>query len=252
MTRKTAFLSHLVFSVLVLSIVLSVTLILWYPYPYSRVTGTVYVLKILVAVYLIAGPLLTLILFKPGKAGLKLDMYLVAIIQSALLLYGTYTLYQERPYYLVFVQDRFELLARGDIDQGKIPDAALFTKLWARPIYAVASMPADVKEQQRILEETLFFGKPDIHQRPEYWSPYETHLDKVRKRARPIKDLLERYPDKAAVINIAIQNNNGGESLTYLPIMGKKEVFSLLLDGATWAPVDVVSVDPWAKPSSPK
>lgn len=252
MTRKKAFFVHLCISTLVIGGLLLLVLFFWYPYPFSLVAGIAKPLSILIGAYLIIGPLLTLILFKPGKAGLKFDMYLVSIIQSAVLLYGGYTLYQERPYYMVFVQDRFEVLAQGDIDLEGVTDPALLDKPWAQPIYVVALMPADVQEQQRILEETLFQGKPDIHQRPEYWHPYAAHLDKVSKRARPLEDLLERRPDEAVLINAAIRKSDNSESLAYMPIMGKRRVFSLLLESSGWTSVGVVSVDPWAKPSLPK
>ena len=250
MTRSKAFLIHLCISALAAGLILFLVRVFWYPYPYFEVTGVGSVLRILVCVYLILGPVLTLILFKPGKAGLKFDMYLVAIIQSAALIYGSYTLYLERPYYIVFVKDRFEVLAQQDMDEGQIKDPSLFTKSWTLPVLIVATMPADIQEQQRILEETLLEGKPDIHQRPEYWSAYAEQADQVNKGVRTLSDLLERRPDGAeAIYKVAGESNaDDVNRLIFAPIMGKQRVFSLVLDPLSLLPIAIIDVDPWGKP----
>jgi hypothetical protein len=247
MTRKQAFLIHLGISGLALVMVLALVFLVWYPYPFNVVTGVVNGLEIFIGAFLVLGPLLTLILFKPGKAGLKFDMYLVAVIQSAFLLYSSYTLYQERPYYIVFSQDRFEVLTYAHIDQEQITYAALLSKPWLQPVYAVASMPTDVQEQQRILEETLFEGKPDIHQRPVYWHPYSESFTEVSRGSRPLSDLLERRPDKATEIESLIEASDDGAELIYAPIIGKERVFSLVLDSGKMMPVGFIDVDPWKK-----
>jgi len=247
MTRKNAFLIHFLLSALVVGTVVTVVFIFWYPQLYFKVVGAAEVLMILIVVDLVLGPLLTLILFKPGKWGLKFDISMVVAVQLVALVYGVHTLYQERPYYAVFVMDRFEILALRDIDQSKISDPALQSKPWNQPIYVVATMPVDMKEQQRVLEETIFEGKPDIHLRPEYWSPYIDKAEAVSKGARSLDQLLERRPDMQDEINTVMQRSERSGELAYVPIMGRQRVFSLVLDTRTWMPVDVIDIDPWDK-----
>ena len=233
---------------MVVGTVVAVVFVFWYPQLYFKVVGAADVLRILIGVDLVLGPLLTLILFKPGKRGLKFDISMVVAVQLVALVYGVHTLYQERPYYTVFVKDRFEILALRDIDQSKISDPALHSKPWSQPIYVVATMPVDMWEQQRVLEETVFEGKPDIHQRPEYWSPYVEKAEVVSKGARSLSQLLERRPDMQDEINKVMRRSERSGELAYVPIMGRHRVFSLVLDTRTWMPVDVIDIDPWEKP----
>lgn len=41
------------------------------------------------------GPLITLIIFKPGKKGLKLDLATIAVLQVAALAYGTHVVFEQ-------------------------------------------------------------------------------------------------------------------------------------------------------------
>lgn len=251
MTRKKAFYIHSLLSGFIILVLLSVALLLWYPFPFSVVNGVWRELLIISGSFFVVGPFLTLILFKPGKAGLKLDMIVVSIIQSAVILYGSYTLYLERPYYAVFVVDRFEVVSEKDIDQTRIVDQALRAKPWGQLVFVVASLPVDVAERQRIMQEALFEGKPDIDRRPEYWSSLAQNPEKVSKAVRAMSDLLERRPDKAAEIYRVINESDGGEQSVYAPVVGKRRVFALVLDPLTFQPVTIIDVDPWARPVDP-
>jgi hypothetical protein len=245
MTRKRAFLSHFCLSALIVLTVLTVILLLWYPPPFLQIVGAFDVIKILIAVDLILGPLLTLILFKPGKKGLMFDMSMVAALQLCALVYGVHTLYIERPYYTVFVVDRFQILAERDIDKAAISNEAFLHKPWSQPIYVAARMPNDPKERSRITEEIFFEGKPDVHQRPELWESYAAAANQVSAKARPLTDLVEQHPGVADQVETLIQNN--GE-LVYLPVMGRKHILTMVLDAVTLRPIDVIEVDPWGPP----
>jgi hypothetical protein len=65
----------------------------WYPPPYFEVDGGWRILRILAGVDVVVGPLLTLILFKPGKPGLKFDMTCIALMQIGALVYGGTIIY---------------------------------------------------------------------------------------------------------------------------------------------------------------
>ena len=76
---------------------------------------------ILIGVDLVLGPLLTLIVYKQGKPGLKFDLSFIAAVQVAALIYGSYTLHSERPHFLVFAIDRVTLVALSGIDESSMP-----------------------------------------------------------------------------------------------------------------------------------
>ena len=116
MSRLQAFLVHLSLSAAVVGSGFAIVFFIWYPQPYFEVVGAWYLIRILFIVDVVLGPLLTFIVFKPGKPGLKFDLTVIALVQVAALMYGATIIYQERPYYLVFAVDRFELVARKDLD----------------------------------------------------------------------------------------------------------------------------------------
>src|SRR3982750_4022373 len=69
----------------------------WYPPPYFHAAGADVLVLLLVSVDLTLGRLLTLVVFKSGKRGLKFDLALIAIIQTAALIYGMSIVLVSRP-----------------------------------------------------------------------------------------------------------------------------------------------------------
>ena len=58
MTRSQAFLIHLFISAATVGIVFAVAYLVWYPTPYFEVAGTWYLLRILLVVNIVVGPIL--------------------------------------------------------------------------------------------------------------------------------------------------------------------------------------------------
>jgi hypothetical protein len=190
-------------------------------------------------------PLLTFLLYKPGKPGLVFDLCVVAFVQISALMYGMQVAYTERPYVTVFAIDRFEVLIQGDIDMQGVDPTLLEDHYWSGPAVFVARFPEDPKEHQQVIEETLFEGKPDIQKRPELWVSYDAASDDVFSRARPVRELMGNDSVADVELEALISANDQNVELVYLPIVGKQHVFSLILDPATRLPVGLVDVDPW-------
>lgn len=246
-SKMRAFLIHLSGSALVVGTLCAIIFFVWYPAPYFAVKGASGVLLVLIGVDLILGPTLTLILFRPRKPGLVFDLSVIVAIQLAALVYGTTAIYQERPYYLVFAVDRLEILAYKDVDSTMIEHQELRRKPFIGPILAVASLPEDQDGFQRLLEETVFEGKPDIERRPEFWSPYANRSDDVIARARSLAELLERYPEARTEISRLTETLDAEiDDLAYIPLVGREKSFAFVIDAETATPIDIIDVDPWS------
>ena len=246
-SKMHAFLIHFSGSALVVGTLCAVIFFVWYPAPYFAAKGASGVLLVLIGVDLILGPTLTLILFRPRKPGLVFDLSVILTIQLAALVYGTTALYQERPYYLVFAVDRLEILAYKDVDSSMIEYEELRRKPFIGPILAVASLPEGQDEFQRLLEETVFEGKPDIERRPEFWSPYANRSDDVIARARSLAELLERYPETRTEISKLTESLDAEiDDLAYIPLVGRETSFAFVIDAETATPIDIIDVDPWS------
>ena len=245
-----AFGIHLGISAGVVAAALGVVFLFWYPPPYFQVIGTWTVLRVLIGVDLILGPLLTLIVFRRGKPRLLLDLSLIAAIQLGALIYGLTVIYQERPYAAVFVVDRFEILTKGEVDLTRIPPA-LGSKPARGPLLVIARVPEDPAERMALIEEVLA-GKPDIEYRPQYWHPYALSVDTVLAKAKPLEELLPppNLDDTAAARAVLARYASTAARVVFLPIMGKAGPATLLLDSTSGHPLDAVAVRPW--PDAPR
>jgi len=248
-SKSRAFLSHLGLSTLIVGIVLAIVFVVWYPSPFFEVTGTSSVISILIGVDLIVGPMLTAIVFKPGKPGLKFDLSVIATVQLAALTFGVSVLYLERPYYMVFAVDRFYVLADKDLSLDGIPGEELadwIDKPFVGPLSVAAVRPEDAAARQQLLEETVFQGKPDIERRPEFWSPYDEHASDIFARASTLARLREGAPEFDDAIDKVVDAAGRGENdLGFLPLSAKKGDATAIIDRSDSSIVAVLDVDPW-------
>jgi hypothetical protein len=98
----------------------------------------------------------------------------------------------------------------------------------------------------RLVEETVFGGKPDIERRPEFWGPYVDGKEQILRRARPIADLQKQRPHAVAAIDrAAAQLGRAVDTIVFLPIIAKNRDMAMLLDTVTGMPLAVLDVDPW-------
>jgi len=247
-SKRRAFLSHLSLSTTVVGIVCAAIFLCWYPEPYFTVKGTWNALRVLVGVDLVLGPILTLILFRPGKRGLALDMAMIALIQLSALIYGVSVIYTERPYYTIFVIDRFEVLAKRDVSAAAVADTSFTAKPLIGPIIAVAERPSDPRELQRLMEETLFEGKPDIERRPELWRPFDQERAVVLERARPLGELAEQQPAvREQIESLYTSLGVAPDAIAYVPVVGTEGPLTMVIDRETALPVAALRIDPWAQ-----
>jgi hypothetical protein len=251
-SRPRAFLSHLALSAGIVAVVCALIFFVWYPDPYFQAVGTWNVLRVLVGVDLVLGPVLTLILFKPGKWGLKFDLAFIACVQLAALFYGVTVIYRERPYFTVFAVDRLMVHAYKDVDSTEWQDALesgrLQRKPWRGPLLVVATRPTDHAAYQRLIDETVFRGLPDIDRRPEFWNRYAQQAQQVVARQQPLATLRAARPQAAAAIaDVAGRLGLTEERLGFVPMIAKNRDVSMIVDAATGAPLEVIDVDPWIR-----
>src|SRR5690606_32812168 len=96
-----AALIHLGISAAVAAVASALLMGVWYPPPYFRAAGAERLLLLVVAVDVTLGPLLTLIVFKRGKPGLKFDLAAIGVAQLLALVYGFHVMLLSRPVFLV-------------------------------------------------------------------------------------------------------------------------------------------------------
>ncbi len=117
MSRWKASAVHFSISLVVFLGLLSIILFLWYPGILFSVGGGWAGLRIVFAVDLILGPLLTLVVFKAGKPGLKFDLSCIVVFQVVCMTAGMWVVYGERPIALVLAYDTFYSIGSDELLQ---------------------------------------------------------------------------------------------------------------------------------------
>lgn len=250
MNRIKAAAIHLMLSATVVGTLFAIIFLIWYPGTTFRIAGASHILLVLVGVDLVLGPMLTLIVFKEDRRLLRIDLTVIALIQLTALVYGAYTFYQERPYYMVFAVDRFNIVAEEQIDQSKIRYDELKQKPFADVLLVFAKKPEDPEEFQKFLFSVLD-GAPDLESRAEYWEPYAANIDKVIEKAQPIGEFEAKNETEQKRIDGAISKYQAEHpKLGVMPIGTLSEDIGMLMDLETGMPLAVLDVDPWkAKPA---
>lgn len=246
MTRFKASGIHFLASASVVSVIFALVFFVWYPGPTFQIAGARHIVFVLVGVDLILGPLLTMIVYVEGKWGLRFDLAVIVMVQLAALVYGSFTLYQERPYYMVFVVDRFNLVPEKHIDKSKLRFAELREKPFADVIKVFARMPEDSEGFQKFLDSVMFDGEPDMEGRPEYWEPYANGTDIILEATKPLVELkIASELDARRVRDAKEKYEKDYPRLGYLPLGTLTEDIGMLMDMDTAEPLDVIKVDPW-------
>lgn len=242
--KLVAFSIHLGLSLAVVGSFLLFLFLVVYTPPILRLEGGSAIALMVLAVDVSLGPLLTLILYRKGKWGLKFDMGMILTLQLAAFLYGAWTLYSQRPLYLAFTVEHFRIVPAADIDIGRLTVKELAPGLLSGPRLVYVVRP-EGDERQRIMFDALAGGK-DIQYYPEYYRPLEDHLDEVRKRSVRLERLAkERKPAAIAVEERLTALGLAKEQVLILPIVGHHKDGALLLDPATGAILGEVDAVVW-------
>jgi hypothetical protein len=245
MTRYRAASIHLAMSATIVGTVLAIVFLFWYPGFSFRISGAVNPVFVLVGVDLVVGPILTLIVYVHGKRGLKFDLFFIAAVQLTALIYGVYTLYSERPSYMVFAIDRVSLVAEKAIDRSLIAYEEILDKPVGEMQMVVARKP-EGEEYQTFLDSVMFEGQPDLEYRTEYWEPWESGKALVRASIKPLSAFEPADDEERDQIAKAIRKfGDDHPKLGMIPVGGIEDNIGMLMDIDTLAPLGVIEINPW-------
>lgn len=116
---------HLAISLIIFLILLVCITQYWYPGLLLEAANGWKAIGMIFGIDLILGPALTFIVFNPRKNSLKLDLTIIAIIQSAALIYGSWTIHQSHPIALAHVGSHFHIIYANAPFADEINDLAI-------------------------------------------------------------------------------------------------------------------------------
>ncbi|WP_133881892.1 TfpX/TfpZ family type IV pilin accessory protein [Panacagrimonas perspica] len=222
---------HLSLSVAVALTAMAVIFLVWYPGKLAQAQGVSFLVLIMIGVDVVIGPLLTTLLYKPGKWGMRFDLFVIALLQTVALLYGMKTIYGGRPAYVVFNVDRFDVVPVQDVSADSLARAKpAFKTSMLHPRWAAARMPEDPETRSDILFSSLS-GGADLPQLPEYFVPLGDERDALLQKLHPIEELRKiNELDDPAWKAVWAGFDRPETDLGYLPMRGNAQDGAVILD----------------------
>lgn len=240
--RLVAFLVHLVISIVVALAVIGLVFFVWYPAPLHAAVGVTEIFLLLLVVDVCLGPLLTFIIYKEGKRTLKMDLAIISILQVFALVYGLYAVAEGRPAWLVFANDRFEIVRALDIDARNLDKARVEyqSPSWIKPQWVAATKPENSDETVSIIFEALAGGS-DVAEHPYLYQPLAEQKKKIQHQLRRLNELtLYNSAELVAKILQTYPNAAG-----WLPMQAKSQDMVVLITLENIEHPTIVDLRPW-------
>ena len=107
-----------------------------------------------------------------------------------------------------------------------------------------ARMPSAAAERERVM---LLLGSGiDLPALPRYYVPYEEVVDDLKAKAQPLDALVSRKPDTQAALDAAVAKLGVPRaSLATLPVVGRLQRGTALVEASSGKVLVVVPVDPY-------
>lgn len=245
-TRWQAAPIHLAISATIAAIVFAIVYFVWYPGAMFDAAGGRDLFLLIACVDVTVGPLVTLIVYKPGKRGLKFDLVVIALVQSTALCYGAYVLFESRPAWIVYVKDRYELVRANQIPdsqraKAKPPYDALSI---TGPRLVAAEAPKNPDEQFQVML-TAAAGQ-DLQTYPQYYVPYERAKSEVIAHAKPLSALHKFNPGaEQRIAALPARLGRPAPRLGFLPLRAGKRDLTVIVDLSTGEYLGNFNFRPW-------
>lgn len=255
MTRFRAFGIHLAISVAIFVLVLGLLVLVWYPWPLFGLEGGWQGIRLVALVDIVIGPVLTLILFKVGNPGLKLDMGLVVMLQVGALAYGMWNLYDARPVLLVHADDHFRPVSRALLTEWDANGRVLAQWEGITPQTVRVELPDDPGAFADLYLDAR--RRPGgLHGLAERYQPLHAAWQKALHDAVRIEPYVGRVASWQERLDDFLRAEQRGlEELAFFPYTGRRERVFLVFDRGSREIVGVLDIpyDPaLASPEVPR
>lgn len=247
--RLRAFGLHLSLSLAVAILAACLVFGLWYPYPYREVSGGRELFLLLMGVDVVIGPTITFLLFNPLKKKrreLLLDCTLIGLLQVAALCYGLWSVSVARPVHLVFEYNRFSVAHANQVEDpllGRVPPGIVALP-WTGP--TLLSLRSFHNEQERLDATMAALQGMALAGRVDLWQPYADARAAVLSASKPLLELKQHFPDIVDQADDVLKRaGRSWERAAYLPLVGRKVVWTVVVDNQSAEIIGFLPVDPF-------
>jgi hypothetical protein len=238
MSRYKAAALHLFFSGLVLFTIFLLIAYVWYPYKLFALAAGADLLRLIICVDLIIGPLVMLVIFDAKKKLIKMDVAIVLICQICFMSYGLWAMFSSRPVFFVFADQHFYLVKANEIDKKDLQLASEpFNTLPLLGPYSVGTRQPD---DAKVKAEVLFAGLSGmgIQDLPKYYVPYAQLKVEVIKSGKTSKQLGVDFETRQRVS--VYEKLHTMYPVLFLPMVNKTTPLIVVINAKTAEFVDLI------------
>lgn len=230
-TRWSASLTHLALSAVVIGSIALIAFLQWFPAGLHHAAKLDRLLAIMLAVDIVAGPVLTLIVYRRGKPGLRLDLAVIGLLQILFLAYGLSALWRSRPLFLVGSSQAFALVFANEVPDDAEAEAK--SRHWARfqgsgPWLVGVDLSSPVAKDEFLF--AYMVGDAGPLRDPSLFVPYPRVNQSIADKARVLtKEVPAPGLDRKAVRSMALMTSRTKNAV-------------MLVDAKSGAPLRVVAL----------
>lgn len=191
----------------------------WYPLPYFEVDGGWQGFRLVAAVDLVLGPLITFLIFDLSKSAraIVFDLFIIAAIQFGALAYGVYTTYVQRPVAVVLIDDFVVTATMGQYKDSIGSADELHQYSDELPPIIFADVPATregIDEVQRIKFDEGILEHAQVH----IYAPKEKFRDALQRRQVNFNARLDIHKARDRYENWLERNGKSAEDVLIAPL----------------------------------
>lgn len=248
MTRRKAAAIHLGLSFLIVGSIAALIYFLWFPYGLIRVAGMDQLILTMLLVDIVAGPVLTLIVFKAHDLKqTRRDLAVIGLLQAAFMGYALHTAWASRPVFLVWSVDQMYLMYAIDLESENLAKGkyeSTRTLSWTGPRLYAVNLPKGDAVRAKIFTD-LIEQQTSLERLPQYYDDYALQTDKLLRAAVPAReDSLPVWMPKTGLREAIAETGRPADSLRLVPLKSSRAASMMLVDANTGEPVMTVPPPP--------
>ncbi len=203
----------------------------WYPEPYFSIDGGWQGIRLVGAVDLVLGPLITFLIFDPRKPRREIlfDLITIVVIQFGALAYGIYATYTQRPVAVVVI-DNFVVSSTMEQYGGKLVSAGDLKRFSEeKPPIIYSDFPLDregIDEVQRIKVEEKVLE----HAQMQLYRGQAELATALKQRQIAVLDVLDQKEMRQAYTDWLEQNGKSEDEVLILRFQGRYGYAWLVFD----------------------
>jgi hypothetical protein len=215
---------HLVLSVAVFVGIVSLTVALWYPPPFFWIDGGIQIVLIAAGVDIGLGPLLTVVVYRPRRPRLWLNLAAIGLIQAAGLAWGMHTLYSQRPVLAAFVgypENRFFPVTTEEVAKGTRRLDELRALSRSRPPLVYVDLPGDHKQHVKEIMQAQKAGSSVLRETALYRPIAGKALEDVIAASRSRATYADEPAYQTDIDRFVAAHGGNGNAFALIPLYGR-------------------------------